>query len=502
MCHPLGYSISLTRYRDSLVDDVIAAAHEIGHSLGAPHDDMHSSCTSSEINIMSGTHGSEDHVTQNNDYTFSACSVRAFEKHVTSLEVRGDSKTLSCLYDSIQPLSVSFLLPSLPGQLHDVHRQCQMLYSPSSFFCHIDIGGSENVCSRMPCYNPRTRRCAYHTAGEGTPCGNRKWCIAGACVHSADAPAKHADCVFGNRPGPVYQGQDCDQTLGSKRHLCYSQPNRQVCCDTCLKLATGPPGCEYGNNYWNISSCSPDKCGEPGSQYSRLCCETCQTASTTSATTTTPDLHIDNIYPSVMGENQLTSSNETTVNGTVPPTSSENNEPTNSTDGPAQETSSPFTVLYDEASMGFPSSAPSTTEEGSFISTEPNINISSTNTIPLESVVETTPMVTKRTDGAWTEAPVKSSELVPSREPPTTSVTHHAKHTPPSTPFPPSVTTSSTTSGTTGEPPKFSSTRYLNHSSTEASPADDEERGLTQFGLSCEYCSLLKLGRKEPVFVA
>ncbi|XP_067660159.1 A disintegrin and metalloproteinase with thrombospondin motifs adt-1-like [Haliotis asinina] len=284
MCHPNGYSISLTRYRGNLVDDVIAAAHEIGHSLGATHDDIDSSCTSSENNIMSEAHGGKDHVTQYNDYTFSECSARSFQKHVTSLESRGDSNTVSCLYDTITP-SVSFLLPSLPGQLHDVHRQCQMLYSPSSFFCHIDIGGSENVCSRMPCYNPRTRRCAYHIAGEGTPCGNRKWCIAGACVHSTNAPAKHADCVFGNRPGPVYQGQDCDQTLGSKRHLCYSQRNRQVCCETCLKMATGPPvfgDCVDDEDFHDSSNASctaetiatPTKCYDIA--YYNRCCTACR----------------------------------------------------------------------------------------------------------------------------------------------------------------------------------------------------------------------------------
>ncbi|XP_048245128.1 uncharacterized protein LOC124114974 isoform X2 [Haliotis rufescens] len=278
ICETPNYSVSAVEYTDNLVDDMLVTTHEVGHALSAWHDgEYNNACNSTHEYIMTGSGYSTTHVLDhNNYYVFSTCSSRYFQTFIQGILTNGTNAQQQCLQTSLEPASVTNITGTMPGQLYDVHTQCQMMFGPGFVLrSDIDIGNSENICKRMVCGKEQLK--SSRNAADGTPCGDKKWCVAGHCVFSIDAPEQNnTDCLFGNQP-IVYPGnRTCAELISATPRLCYNPGYLTACCETCPIYKRNDENCPYGDRYRNCDTLTQDTKGLCYSEgTARGCCETC-----------------------------------------------------------------------------------------------------------------------------------------------------------------------------------------------------------------------------------
>ncbi|XP_071150342.1 metalloprotease mig-17-like [Mytilus edulis] len=89
-----------------------------------------------------------------------------------------------CTYDVNAPVSNA-------GQLYDPDTQCKRMYGNRSGLCiGLYNGDFKSICGTMYCTDPlNPKSCKIEGAEEGTQCGNKKWCVDGACTYDSNAPA-------------------------------------------------------------------------------------------------------------------------------------------------------------------------------------------------------------------------------------------------------------------------------------------------------------------------
>ncbi|XP_032229533.2 A disintegrin and metalloproteinase with thrombospondin motifs 16 isoform X2 [Nematostella vectensis] len=197
-----------------------SVVHHMAHNFGVEHD--HGACANGHIM-------SADQSTGATAFQWSSCSRQAL------IEI---FSRVNC-YDD-RPLN-STALPSLPpGYTFDADEQCRLAYGLEYRLCRqrcdslLCIKGSK-------CINPRNI-----LPVDGTPCGNRKWCISGICVNIDDSLPVAVDGAWGawgdystcsrtcgggvrhrsrrcENPKPANGGQDCPGSTKGEWRICNLQ---------------------------------------------------------------------------------------------------------------------------------------------------------------------------------------------------------------------------------------------------------------------------------------
>ncbi|XP_057327765.1 A disintegrin and metalloproteinase with thrombospondin motifs like isoform X2 [Microplitis mediator] len=147
-------------------DGIMAAAHEIGHLLGADHDNDNKSCTPDHGYVMSPYLAY-----RTTSWNWSPCSQLNFRNFLRS----GNG---TCLYN--KPKGVIEMPRLLPGKLMDANEQCKMLGSSS--VTELD----DLMCTDLVCYeNENSTVARYYTFGaaDGTKCEDGKICLHGSCLY-------------------------------------------------------------------------------------------------------------------------------------------------------------------------------------------------------------------------------------------------------------------------------------------------------------------------------
>jgi hypothetical protein len=156
----------------------VVVIHEIGHVLGAPHDDggVESQCEpfADEVNayIMSPN-------VQSAIAGWSTCSRQAVQEFL-------DNDLGDCLLD--EPQDHNFKFPEMPpGAMYDADFQCiHKFRNPEAVAC--DKGPDTN-CKTLFCqYTPEQCASYGQPAADGTKCAANMWCYNRKCVPIGERP--------------------------------------------------------------------------------------------------------------------------------------------------------------------------------------------------------------------------------------------------------------------------------------------------------------------------
>ncbi|ESO96342.1 hypothetical protein LOTGIDRAFT_174864 [Lottia gigantea] len=252
-------------------EDVVAASHELAHSLGSEHDGDGNPCPDTEGYIMAPV----IEVNATNRWSFSTCS----HQYIQDLLEKLDREERNCL-------STKNNLGHMP-QLHDADvklgallspdQQCALIEGPGSFLCR-DFYQEYNyhtLCREMWCNNitSPTPTCNTFLGSDGFSCGNQKVCIQGECVFQQTAKVVPDLCPLGDEPGIVWNNYTCPEIAKNAPEQCYDDVTRMKCCLSCQKIHNGDLECPYGDR---SSWCRTDLELPVGCYLNEdLCCATC-----------------------------------------------------------------------------------------------------------------------------------------------------------------------------------------------------------------------------------
>ncbi|KAK6644052.1 hypothetical protein RUM43_000317 [Polyplax serrata] len=209
-------------------------AHEIGHLLGASHDEVSSNGTS----VSAATTVMHPQVSLNSQLWSSSSQsyIKAFLR----------SGMGNCLLD--EPEDHNFNTQDLlPGVMYDANFQCKHLIVSNAREC--DRGSS---CDSLNCYVPGYACILTHSPpADGTRCGEDMWCHEGKCIGLGQRPG----AVDGNW-GEWSSWSECTRTCGSG----VSSSVRQ--CDKPMP-SHGGKNCVGERKRYKICATTPCKTGRP-----------------------------------------------------------------------------------------------------------------------------------------------------------------------------------------------------------------------------------------------
>ncbi|KAL3836841.1 hypothetical protein ACJMK2_022254, partial [Sinanodonta woodiana] len=165
-----GIRMSIVEMR-SYVWTVRAAAHEMGHSLGADHDGDEGSreCRADDEFIMGPkiVANFPGKPYNKNPWIFSTCSINAFKRTLP---------TKTCLSDAgfyFDHDDYQAYVKNEPGVVYSADVQCELIGGSKSVLCQT---ARKDICLLMRCTDPKTGIClpTYHGAARGTECGEHK----------------------------------------------------------------------------------------------------------------------------------------------------------------------------------------------------------------------------------------------------------------------------------------------------------------------------------------
>ncbi|ESN91184.1 hypothetical protein HELRODRAFT_194516 [Helobdella robusta] len=280
-------------------DTVLTAAHEMGHILGASHDEERNPCPGRDLYIMSAQY---DLYHKNNHHTFSSCSRDFFQNYAYKL----DSNRQNCMLSSDTGSKREDLTEHvriLPGTKYSLNVQCQMVFDLSVTSC---IPEGPSNCGNLFCSDPNRGGSCMDSARKvlpGTPCGNKMWCLNGKCVSNSIKPDPIDSQATTRRPNANPPSQPPKSTCTQDVHVqwcstalkdeasrkAYCQNYMLECCKTCAPYVSGPNGNTNQPSQPPKSSCTQDLQAQWCStalydeytkktyctDYKEVCCKTC-----------------------------------------------------------------------------------------------------------------------------------------------------------------------------------------------------------------------------------
>lgn len=240
-------SAMCTDSSQSIVEDkfnfvmITVASHELGHSLSAAHDGTGNICQGSNSYIMTSVSEPQSNaLTAANPWKFSSCSTSYFNSFIDSL-TPSNQHCMTTLSLSYNPNLLASERQRLPGQIYDADQQCANMVGVGSYMCRQQYNGNySNICSVLWCSDlTNPRMCRSYIGGDGTMCGDRKWCISGVCTSSSNAPSGSATCLYGDQKGAVFSnGWTCQDMIANGPNNCAAAS--VLCCGACGPTTQAP----------------------------------------------------------------------------------------------------------------------------------------------------------------------------------------------------------------------------------------------------------------------
>ncbi|GAB1611091.1 A disintegrin and metalloproteinase with thrombospondin motifs 2-like [Argonauta hians] len=253
----------------------LAAAHELGHSLGILHDGKNNTCDPTDEFIMAPSLGPRENEYRLNRFRFSRCSYGYLKNNLPKMTCLTD-------VDSQVDSELTAFKEKKPGLRYSANWQCQIRFGIASniYKCRDRNIFNDAFCTNMFCDN-NAGQCLKIIPLEGTLCSPREWCKNGQCTYSNVTNSVMQDdenCWLGDK---IYYSSyripraTCHEIVSQQPWNCYDNKFFKQCCWTCAFFKyPHMRECEYGDR---STDCLVENCDAYDFQKRQVdCCFTCR----------------------------------------------------------------------------------------------------------------------------------------------------------------------------------------------------------------------------------